>query len=189
MRCVFLIGPAGVGKSTCGALLATELGFTFLDLDSEFNARVGNIAEFIAKNGYISYGRRNAELFDTLVGAQESDTVYAISSGFLLYEDLDPSLSRLAADLRKLGVSIVLFPSSSIDLATDIAVRRLLARRPGLDEEKERRKFRTRFEKYSQHGDIRIVSSDSPAVIARQAKDEYERFLALPRSGRSTARQ
>lgn len=187
MRRVFLIGPAGVGKSTCGKLLAADLRFAFLDLDAEFNARVGNIAEFIAQNGYVSYCRRNADLFDALVAEQESDAVYALSSGFLLYEDLDPSLSRLARDLSKLGVSIVLFPSPSIDLAMDIAVRRLLARRPGLDEEKERRKFRARFEKYSRHGDIRIVSSELPAVIARHAREEYERFLAQPPGGRSTA--
>ena len=187
MRRVFLIGPAGVGKSTCGTLLAADLGFTFVDLDAEFNRRIGNISEFIAQNTYASYCRRNADLFDALIAEDLADAVYALSSGFLMYEDIDPSLSRLAGDVSRLGVSILLLPSASIDEATEIAVRRLLTRRAGLDAEKERQKFRTRFDKYSRHGDIRIVSSDLPAVIARQARQEYERFLAQPPGGRSAA--
>ena len=187
MRRVFLIGPAGVGKSTCGALLAADLGFTFVDLDAEFNRRVGNISEFIAQNGYASYCGRNAGLFEAVIAEHLSDAVYALSSGFLMYEDIDPTLSHLAGDVRRLGVSILLLPSASREEATEIAVQRLLTRRAGLDAEKERQKFRTRFDKYSRHGDIRIVSCDLPAVIARQAKQEYERFLAQPPGGRSTA--
>ena len=138
MRRVFLIGPAGVGKSTCGALLAPKLGFGFVDLDAEFNARVGHIDEFIAREGYPAYCRRNVELFEALVAEEDSDAVYALSSGFLLYEDLDPSYSRLAGDLQRLGVSILLLPAASVDEAAEITVERLLARRSGLDPEKER---------------------------------------------------
>ena len=187
MRRVFLIGPAGVGKSTCGALLAADLGFTFVDLDAEFNGRVGNISDFIARNGYPSYCRRNAGLFDALIAEHHTDAVYALSSGFLMYEDIDPLLSRLAGDVSRLGVSILLLPSASREEATEIAVRRLLTRRAGLDADKERQKFRTRFDKYSRHGDIRIVSCDLPAVIARQAKEEYERFLTQSSGGRDAA--
>jgi len=186
LRRVFLIGPAGVGKSTCGALLAPKLGLGFVDLDSEFNTRVGHIAEFIAREGYLAYCRRNVDLFDALL-AEESDTVYAISSGFLLYEDLDPSYSRLADDLRKLGVSILLLPAASVEEATEITVGRLLARRPGLDAEKERAKFRTRFHKYIRHGDIQIISNAPPAETAEQAAQEYERFVARSASDRSAS--
>ena len=133
MRRVFLIGPAGVGKSTCGALLAPKLGFGFVDLDSEFNTRIDHIAEFIAREGYPAYCRRNVDLFEALLAEEESGAVYALSSGFLLYEDLDPSYSRLAGELRKLGVSILLLPAASVEEAAEITVGRLLARRPGLD--------------------------------------------------------
>jgi len=60
MRRVFLIGPAGVGKSTCGALLAPELGFGFVDLDAEFNGRVGDIGEFIAAKAGLGFYILNA---------------------------------------------------------------------------------------------------------------------------------
>lgn len=33
---IFLIGPGGVGKTTCGAILANSLGYNFIDLDTEF---------------------------------------------------------------------------------------------------------------------------------------------------------
>jgi shikimate kinase len=185
LRRVLLIGPAGVGKSTCGALLAPKLGFGFVDLDSEFNTRVGHIAEFIAREGYLAYCRRNVDLFDALLAEEESDAVYALSSGFLLYEDLDPSYSRLAGDLRRLGVSILLLPAASVDEAAEITVGRLLARRPGLDAEKERVKFRTRFHKYIRHGDIQIISNAPPAVTVEQARLEYERFLVRAARDRS----
>jgi shikimate kinase len=184
---VFLIGPAGVGKSTCGALLATKLGVGFVDLDSEFNMRVCDIAEFIAHEGYLAYCRRNVDLFEALLAEEESDAVYALSSGFLLYEDLDPSYSRLAGDLRKLGVSILLLPAASVEAAAEITVGRLLARRPGLDAEKERAKFRTRFHKYIRHGDIQIISDAPPAVTVDRAGREYERFLARAAHDRSAS--
>lgn len=182
---MFLIGPAGVGKSTCGALLASKLGFGFVDLDSEFNTRVCHIAEFIAREGYRAYCRRNVDLFDALLAEEESDAVYALSSGFLLYEDLDPSYSRLAGDLRQLGVSILLLPAASVEEAAEITVGRLLTRRPGLDEEKERAKFRARFHKYIRHGDIQIISNAPPAVTVERARQEYERFLARAARDRS----
>jgi shikimate kinase len=188
LRRVFLIGPAGVGKSTCGALLAPKLGFGFVDLDSEFNTRVGHIAEFIARKGYLAYCRRNVDLFDALLAAEEeSGAVYALSSGFLLYEDLDPSYARLADDLRTLGVSILLLPAASVEEAAEITVGRLLARRPGLDAEKERAKFRTRFNKYIRHGDIQIISNAPPAVTVERAMQEYERFLARAARDRSAS--
>jgi shikimate kinase len=187
LRRVFLIGPAGVGKSTCGELLAPKLGFDFVDLDSEFNTRVGHIPEFIAREGYRAYCRRNVDLFDALLAEEESDAVYALSSGFLLYEDLDPSYSRLAGDLRKLGVTILLLPAPSVEEAAEVTVGRLLARRPGLDAEKERAKFRTRFHKYIRHGDIQIISNAPPAATVERARQEYERFVARAPGDRSAA--
>lgn len=187
MRRVFLIGPAGVGKSTCGALLAPKLGFGFVDLDSEFNTRIDHIAEFIAREGYPAYCRKNVDLFEALLAEEESGAVYALSSGFLLYEDLDPSYSRLAGELRKLGVSILLLPAASVEEAAEITVGRLLARRPGLDAEKERAKFRTRFHKYIRHGDIQIISNAPPAVTVERARQEYDRYLARASRDRSAS--
>ena len=57
-----LVGPGGVGKSTTGALLAERLGVSFVDLDEQFNANVGNISKFIDTNGYDAYAARNVSV-------------------------------------------------------------------------------------------------------------------------------
>ena len=179
---IFLIGPAGVGKSTCGRVLAEELGYLFVDLDSEFNERVGNIAEYIETQGYAGYGARNTELFLALVGEQKRDAVYAMSAGFLLYPD---SVSRNASALSEHGVSILLLPSRSLEESVEIVVSRVLARRPWLDREKETRKIMDRYPRYVQHGDIKIFSADSPTGIAERMKKEYLDYLARSRGQRS----
>jgi len=40
---IFIIGPGGVGKSTCGPILASMLDCKFIDLDEEFCQRIVNI--------------------------------------------------------------------------------------------------------------------------------------------------
>lgn len=174
---LFILGPAGVGKSTCGALLAQELGFFFVDLDSEFNRRIGEIQRWIENEGYLAYCRRNTRLFHDLVESKAFRTVYAISSGFLLYDELDPGLASNASILERLGVSILLLPSKSLSESTEIVVARLVERRPWLDSEKEARKFAHRFQRYQQYGDIKVFSKAGPKDVALLAKTIYLEYL------------
>jgi shikimate kinase len=174
---LFLIGPAGVGKSTCGELLASSLGFNFVDLDGEFQARVGAIQEWIDEHGYVEYARRNTSLFKQIVAARATRTVYALSSGFILYEEVDPGLASNGPLLRQLGISILLLPSPSPIDSTEIVVRRLLGRRPWLDAEKEARKFVHRYERYRDRGDIRIYSKGEPETVAQEMVTQYMEYL------------
>lgn len=176
VRNIFIIGPAGVGKSTCGRMLAEELGYSFVDLDSAFLKSIGNIAEYIEKEGYVSYGQRNSDLFFTLVSEQERDTVYAMSAGFLLYQDPNGLSSMNAQALNTLGVSILLLPSRSLEESVSIVVERVLARRPWLNREKETRKIIDRYPKYLQHGDIKIFSAETPSQIAATMQQEYRDY-------------
>jgi shikimate kinase len=179
---IFVIGPAGVGKSTCGRILAEELGYAFVDLDSEFIERIGDIAKYIETEGYASYGTRNTDLFLTLVNEQKRDAVYAMSAGFLLYPE---PVSRNARALSELGVSILLLPSGSLEESVEIVVGRVLARRPWLDREKETRKIIDRYPRYVQHGDIKIFSADSPSGIAEWMKKEYLDYVVRAGGKRS----
>lgn len=174
---LFIIGPAGVGKSTCGRLLAQELGFDFIDLDAEFNQQIGDIQTWIDQNGYLAYCGRNTELFYDLVAGTAASTVYAISSGFLLYAELDTCFDSNAAALMRLGVSILLLPSDSLGDSTDIVVARLLQRRPWLDRQKEARKFAHRYQRYQGHGDIRVFSTEDPHAVALHMKAVYLEYL------------
>ena len=42
LKRLFIVGPMGVGKTTVGKLLASELGLRFLDSDREIERRTGN---------------------------------------------------------------------------------------------------------------------------------------------------
>ena len=82
---ISLIGPGGSGKSTCGRLLAAELGSTFIDLDQEFISRIGDIAQHIARQGYKSYARCNVSLFLSIEPHLQAQDVLVLSSGFMCY--------------------------------------------------------------------------------------------------------
>lgn len=176
MKRVFIIGPGGVGKTTCGELFANLIGYGFVDLDSEFMARIGHIGRHIEDKGYLSYCRSNSALFYTLLREQSSDTVFALSSGFLVYEDVDPELSIHRDSIRELGISILLFPSQSVEETEKIIVVRQISRGIGCREESERRKIRDRFPKYSKHGDIQIFSTQEPPCVAEEMRTKYKEF-------------
>ena len=174
---LFIIGPAGVGKSSCGAILASKLGFAFCDLDLEFKQRYGDIEHYVKTNGYPTYCHKNTALFFALVEEQIQDTVFSISSGFLMYEYVDPSFSKNAAALRDLGVSILLLPSRSLDESRDIVINRILARRPWLNREREIQKFLERYNQYIKYGDIQIFSAESPEAVVDRMEKEYRHHM------------
>ncbi len=56
---IYLIGPGGAGKSTAGALLARELGYSLIDLDEYFVAHSGDISTYLWSHTYCEYATRN----------------------------------------------------------------------------------------------------------------------------------
>ncbi len=176
MKRVFIIGPGGVGKTTCGRLFADLVGYTFVDLDSEFMTRVGHIGRHIEDEGYLSYCRTNSALFYSLLNEQSSGTVLALSSGFLVHGDTDPELSKHKQAIRDLGVSILLLPAAHLEEAEGIIVARQMSRGIECRQESERRKIRDRFPKYREHGDIQIFSAEAPKRVAEEMRTKYEDF-------------
>jgi shikimate kinase len=173
MKRVFIIGPGGVGKTTCGKAFANLIGYTFVDLDSEFMGRIGHIGEHIEKKGYLSYCRSNSALFYALIEEQSSDTVFALSSGFLAHEETCPELSKHKDAIRDLGVSILLLPSRSASETEEIVVARQLSRGIGCREASQRRIIRNRFPRYLGHGNIHIFSAERPMHVAEEMKTKY----------------
>lgn len=159
---IFIIGPGGVGKTTCGKVLARNIRYKFLDLDLEFCDKIENVGSYIKKHGYIKYCKKNSELFYELLSGLPENAVFVLSSGFLIYNVLG---EKHQCALKKEGVSILLLPSKSLEESADIIVKRQLNRGFGLHEEKERTKFINRYPKYKKHGDIQIFSHDKPEKI------------------------
>ncbi len=169
---IFIIGPGGVGKSTCGAILANLLGYNFLDLDKEFCKRVENVGKYINNNGYKKYCLENSKLFYEILSQHSENFIFSLSSGFLVHENLEDLILKHKQTLKEQGVSVLLLPSDSIDESTGIVVKRQLARGFGLKEDREKTKFIQRFPIYKELGDIRIFSQDKPEIIAEQMKKE-----------------
>ncbi|MFC1453071.1 shikimate kinase [Verrucomicrobiota bacterium] len=191
MKRVFIIGPGGVGKTTCGGLFATKIGYVFVDVDSEFMRRIGHIGEHIEQRGHADYCRANSALLYELLEEQTSDTVFALSSGFLVHEDVDCALTKHRSVLR-LGVSILVLPSESLEETEAIIVPRQLARGIGCREETQRRAIRDRHPRYLHFGDIKVLSIESPSRIAEAMKAKYlaiaEPSLAVERARPAASR-
>ncbi len=176
---IFIVGPGGVGKTTSGRLLAVALGVPFVDLDSEFMARVAPIGPYIQEHGYEKYCYTNSDLFSKLLKESSEPGLFVLSSGFLVHEGLDDLTEKHRNLLKSEGVSITLLPSESLEESTEIVVQRQLARGFELKEEKERKKFSERYQRYRQEGDVRIFSLASPQEIAEEMKSKLENLAIL----------
>jgi shikimate kinase len=167
---IFIIGPGGVGKSTCGPILANTLDYKFIDLDEEFCQRIENIGEYIKEKGYEKYCLENSQLFYDILSDEPDNFVFVLSSGFLVHEGMAELTSKHQQTIQEKGISILLLPSADINESTQIVVARQLARGFGLNADKEKLKFQKRYKRYSKMGNIKIYSHQNPEFIANQMK-------------------
>lgn len=174
---IFIIGPGWVGKSTSWLILANQLDYIFIDLDTEFCNIIGNIGIYISENGYEKYCLENSKLFYNILNSDIENFVFVLSSGFLVHENLDELTLKHKQTLENSGISIMLLPSKSIDESVEIVVKRQLLRGFGLKEEKERVKFIHRFQIYKEFGDIKIFSHELPEIIAEKMKKELNKLF------------
>lgn len=89
-----LVGYRGSGKSTVGELLATRLGWRFLDLDAVIAERAGqSIAEIFASEGEAGFREREKEACESLRKSKRS--VIALGGGALENPDTRAAARRL----------------------------------------------------------------------------------------------
>jgi len=174
---VFLIGPGGVGKTTSGELLAQRLKYNFVDLDREFCDRIENISIHIKRYGYTSYCLKNSELFFGLLPQCSENTIFVLSSGFLVHEGMNQLTQKHHEALRNKGITVRLLPSASLEESTAIVVGRQLRRGFGLQEDSEREKFQKRYLLYREMGDVRVYSAGNPKEIAELMEEELKNLL------------
>ncbi len=77
---IVLTGFMGSGKSTVGPLLAAQLGWTFIDLDSEIERRTGlTVAQIFAEKGEAAFRKEETAALATALGCTHA--VIALGGG------------------------------------------------------------------------------------------------------------
>jgi len=165
---VHLIGPGGAGKTTIGRLLAQRLGWVFIDLDQAFMQRHGDIAEYIAREGYEGYAQANIAAFEGIAHAALPPLVIALSSGFMTYPTgLRPGDEALRQTIERHPLTALLLPAFDVERCTSVIVERQLSR-PYLrgDRASEEHRIRARFPLFMALQCRRFLSDDVPDAVA-----------------------
>ena len=173
---IFFIGPASVGKTTIGRLLAEEIEWAHIDVDKEFCEQIALIPDYIQKYSYAGYAEANSQLVDRLIEVHPEKTVFSTPSGYLVHEDSSHLIEK-HLDLIRRGVSILLLPSENPQVGVEVVVRRQLDRWNDTFADKERTRFLSRFEKYKNYGDIKIFSMAEPELVVKTIIKKLEGFI------------
>ncbi len=113
MRTIVLVGFMAAGKTTVGRLVARRLGWSFLDLDSEIEARAGtSIAAIFRDRGEAAFRELESELTPALVSRH--DSVLATGGGWAVRHGTIDALPDTAVSVW-------------LDISPEEAVRRAAA--------------------------------------------------------------
>lgn len=83
---IYLIGFMGSGKSTVGRLLATKLGYSFVDTDEMITAQAGmTINEIFSQHGEAHFRKLEHDVVKQLYDAER--TVVSTGGGLPMYHD------------------------------------------------------------------------------------------------------
>ena len=85
-RNIILTGYRATGKTTVGKLLASQLGFSFIDTDQEIESSYGApISQIVASHGWDYFRKLEKELLEGLVHTENQ--VIATGGGAILLQD------------------------------------------------------------------------------------------------------
>jgi shikimate kinase len=166
MRCVFLVGFMGAGKSSVGAAMAGRLGCRFIDLDEEISNRFGTpIPDVFADRGEAAF--RVAESDELARLARLEDVVVATGGGAFCSE----------------GNREIIHGSGGVSVFLDLPwaqLRRRLARdhshRPMYDDtDQARQLFEERLQQYLRASvRVELDGTESPEEAARRVVDALQ---------------
>ncbi len=87
---ILLMGYRATGKTTCGRLLASSLGWDFIDMDEELKKRMGKeISEIVREKGW-DYFRAKERLLlkEILFDSDNKRLVVSTGGGVVLHKDI-----------------------------------------------------------------------------------------------------
>lgn len=161
-RLVALAGFMGSGKTTAGSLLARQLGWRFVDLDTLIEEAAGlRVTEIFARRGEPAFRQIEREQLEAALGraiAHQEPTVLALGGGTVA----QPGSIEL---LREAGAAIIWL---DCPLERLIARCALLTTRPLF---RDMADFRALYEQrlpYYQQAEYRVESADEPRRTVEQ---------------------
>lgn len=171
---IALIGFSGSGKSSAGRLLASRMGYPFIDTDAVVESRLGmSIPEIFRRLGEEAF--RSAEKETIASAAADSrPTVIAVGGGA-------PSIRENADILRRRSLVVWLWTPADISLG-----RIEKGTRPLLDHAGSRARAENlladRIPHYARISDLALSSEDEPAkATAKRIEHEIDQAFGNPR--------
>lgn len=174
---LYLTGFMGAGKTSVGGNLSDLLGYFWLDLDQEIEARAGlEVREIFEKRGETAF--RDLEHACLKETARLEDVVVATGGGTMAFP-------RNVAEIRRLGLSVWLNPSFDTIVGRISAPGRPLfqgeqqARRPLFQSEQQARElFQQRLPAYRKSDmtmdvELHEAASDVAARIVRRLREQH----------------
>jgi shikimate kinase len=176
----------GSGKSTVGRLLAAQLAWRFIDLDSEIESAAGlPISQIFEQRGEPIFRDIEHECLQRILGSvSERDTRLVLALGGGTYAQ-----PRNAALLRESGMRP---PGSGVLVWLDCPMEDLLQRcvlmggRPLFRDESSFRKLYNDRLPYYQQADYRVASGGEPIRVVEQilALGIFDRSVGAPADGK-----
>jgi shikimate kinase len=165
---VCLTGFMGSGKSTVGRLLAAQLAWHFLDLDSEIERLTGlPISQIFEQKGEAMFRDIEHECLKRILGsAEERDTrmVLALGGGTFA-QPRNAAILRESVSLRGLGAAMIWLNCPMEDLLQRCV---LMGDRPLFRDEASFRKLYEERLPYYQQADYRVESGGEPIRVVEQ---------------------
>ncbi len=122
---IFLVGFMGSGKTKIGKLMAQHLGYSFVDMDQQLEARFGmSVSRIFSELGEATFRAAEREWIDNL--AQSEQLIIATGGG-------TPCQANNMSRMMELGKTVYL-KVSEIALYTRLSEPRRKAKRPLLAE-------------------------------------------------------
>ena len=171
-RAIFLLGFMGAGKTSIGQALARHLGWRFVDLDQQIEAREGrSIAEIFASFGETAFRQMETAALRELLAEFSNDlpAVVALGGGVPIREENAILLSSCGA------------PQVFLDAPFEVVLQRCretAAARPLLREEEQVRLLYESRRPYYLKAQFHV---DTTSLSVEEVAAEIARLLSLER--------
>ncbi len=178
---VCLTGFMGSGKSTVGRLLAAQLAWRFVDLDSEIERESSlTIAQIFAQKGELVFRDIEHACLERILGSatvRDTRLVLALGGGTFAQPRSAALIRESGAAKRVLSAAVIWLDCSTEDLLQRCV---LMGDRPLFRDEASFRKLYEERLPYYRQADYRVESGGEPMRVVEQ-------ILALGIFGRSTS--